>query len=236
MTSLQRIGSYLLFTVSGCLLQTSFAFSQTAPPAGTTSQQAVVHPDGQHDFDFELGSWKIHLKRLLHPLTGSNTWVEFDGTSVTRKVWVGALNWSSSRPMAHPATSKASPSGSTTPNRTSGVSTGAPPDGDARASGNGGRIQRRSRRALRSGTVQRQNDLCPIPLVEHHAEFGPLRTVILRRWRQNLGSELDHRPDAGQRRNCQTAVSQDGPAGRDLLKHASRELDTIPLSARSVES
>jgi hypothetical protein len=45
--------------------------------------------DGQHDFDFELGSWKIHLKRLLHPLTGSNTWVEFDGTSVTRKVWDG---------------------------------------------------------------------------------------------------------------------------------------------------
>ena len=39
--------------------------------------------DGQHDFDFELGSWKIHLKRLQHPLTGSNSWIEFDGTSVT---------------------------------------------------------------------------------------------------------------------------------------------------------
>lgn len=38
---------------------------------------------------FEVGSWKIHLKRRLHPLTGSNTWVEFDGTSVTRKVWDG---------------------------------------------------------------------------------------------------------------------------------------------------
>ena len=45
--------------------------------------------DGQHDFDFEIGSFKIHLKRLLHPLTGSTTWVEFDGTSVTRKVWDG---------------------------------------------------------------------------------------------------------------------------------------------------
>jgi hypothetical protein len=40
--------------------------------------------DGQHDFDFELGTWKIHLKRLVHALTGSNTWIEFDGTSVTR--------------------------------------------------------------------------------------------------------------------------------------------------------
>lgn len=44
---------------------------------------------GQHDFDFEVGSWKIHLKRLLHPLTGSTSWVEYDGTSVTRKLWGG---------------------------------------------------------------------------------------------------------------------------------------------------
>lgn len=53
------------------------------------SQQASAVRDGQHDFDFEFGSWKIHLKRLVHPLTGSTTWVEFDGTSVTRKVWDG---------------------------------------------------------------------------------------------------------------------------------------------------
>src|ERR1700719_5002751 len=53
------------------------------------SQQASAVRDGQHDFDCEFGSWKIHLKRLVHPLTGSTTWVEFDGTSVTRKVWGG---------------------------------------------------------------------------------------------------------------------------------------------------
>jgi hypothetical protein len=45
--------------------------------------------DGQRDFDFEEGAWKIHLKRLPKPLTGSNSWIEFDGTSVTRKVWDG---------------------------------------------------------------------------------------------------------------------------------------------------
>jgi hypothetical protein len=53
------------------------------------SQPTSAEPDGQHDFDFEFGSWKIHLKRLLHPLTGSTTWVEFDGTSLTQKVWNG---------------------------------------------------------------------------------------------------------------------------------------------------
>ena len=52
-------------------------------------QPAPTQTDGQHDFDFELGSWKIHLKRLAGRLTGSTTWVEFDGTSVTRKVWDG---------------------------------------------------------------------------------------------------------------------------------------------------
>ncbi len=53
------------------------------------SEKTGTERDGQHDFDFEIGSWKIHLKRLLHPLTGSTTWQEFDGTSVTRKVWNG---------------------------------------------------------------------------------------------------------------------------------------------------
>lgn len=29
--------------------------------------------DGQHDFDFEIGTWKTHLRRRLNPLTGSNS-------------------------------------------------------------------------------------------------------------------------------------------------------------------
>jgi hypothetical protein len=44
---------------------------------------------GQNDFDFEMGIWKICLRRLLHPLTGSTTWVKFDGSSITREVWDG---------------------------------------------------------------------------------------------------------------------------------------------------
>lgn len=48
--------------------------------------------DGRHDFDFEDGTWKIHLKRRLHPLTGSNEWVEFDGTSTTKQLWDGGAH------------------------------------------------------------------------------------------------------------------------------------------------
>ena len=45
--------------------------------------------DGRHDFDFEIGTWKVHNSRLLHPLMGDSTWSEFEGTSVARKVWDG---------------------------------------------------------------------------------------------------------------------------------------------------
>ena len=48
--------------------------------------------DGQHDFDFEIGTWRTHLSRLQHPLTGSTTWLQYDGTSVVSKVWNGRAN------------------------------------------------------------------------------------------------------------------------------------------------
>jgi len=48
--------------------------------------------DGQHDFDFEIGTWKTHMRRLVHPLTGSSIWVDYEGTTVVRKVWEGRAN------------------------------------------------------------------------------------------------------------------------------------------------
>jgi hypothetical protein len=73
-----------------CAFYAANISAQTGPAAADTS--AATPHDGQHDFDFEHGTWKIHLKKLLHPLTGSNQWVEFDGTSVTNKVWGGRAN------------------------------------------------------------------------------------------------------------------------------------------------
>jgi hypothetical protein len=53
---------------------------------------SAVKPNGQHDFDFEFGTWKAHIRRLQHPLTGSKDWVEYDGSSIVRKVWGGRAN------------------------------------------------------------------------------------------------------------------------------------------------
>jgi hypothetical protein len=65
---------------------------QNADAAKANDQPYAEARDGQHDFRFEIGSWKIHRKRLVHPLTGSTTWVEFDGTVVARKLWDGRAN------------------------------------------------------------------------------------------------------------------------------------------------
>lgn len=48
--------------------------------------------DAQADFDWEIGTWHTHLERLLHPLTDSARWVEYEGTSAVREVWGGGAN------------------------------------------------------------------------------------------------------------------------------------------------
>jgi hypothetical protein len=83
------------FLLLGALLGASRPGSlpaQTETSGAKAAAQATAERDGRYDFDFEAGSFKIHLRKLLHPLTGSNTWVEFDGTSVTRKLWDGRAN------------------------------------------------------------------------------------------------------------------------------------------------
>jgi len=66
-----------------CLLGISpAAFAQTPADADK----------GAHDFDFNIGTWKTHISRLQHPLTGSTTWIQYEGRSVIRKVWNGRAN------------------------------------------------------------------------------------------------------------------------------------------------
>ena len=48
--------------------------------------------DGQHDFDFEIGTWKTQLRRLQRPLSGSTNWLEYEGTTVVSKVLEGRAN------------------------------------------------------------------------------------------------------------------------------------------------
>ena len=53
---------------------------------------SVGKHDGQHDFEFEFGTWNTHVSRLVHPLTGSKEWSEYNGITVVHKVWNGVAN------------------------------------------------------------------------------------------------------------------------------------------------
>jgi hypothetical protein len=67
-----------------------FSAALCEPQAG--SQGVSQKRDGQHDFDFSIGTWKTHISRLQKPLTGSTTWVEYDGVSVVREILNGHAN------------------------------------------------------------------------------------------------------------------------------------------------
>jgi hypothetical protein len=76
------------------VLLTCSVFLILQPARNACAQQNAVatQRDGSHDFDFEIGTWKTHLSRLDHPLTGSHTWIQYEGTSVVRKIWNGRAN------------------------------------------------------------------------------------------------------------------------------------------------
>jgi hypothetical protein len=48
--------------------------------------------DGQHDFDFMFGTWKIKVRRLKNPLHGSKDWYEMTGTTECKPIWGGRAN------------------------------------------------------------------------------------------------------------------------------------------------
>lgn len=66
-----------------------------SPPVGAAqpSPAAVAGPrDGQRDFDWEIGEWTTRLSRLQRPLSGSSTWVKYEGVTVVRPVLGGGAN------------------------------------------------------------------------------------------------------------------------------------------------
>ncbi len=58
----------------------------------SSQAQTVANPaslpqrDGSHDFDFIIGNWKAHVRRLPDRLNNSNIWVEYDGISNHKKI------------------------------------------------------------------------------------------------------------------------------------------------------
>jgi hypothetical protein len=179
-------------------LQPVLTWAQTpSPTTKEASQNRASMRDGRHDFDFAFGSWKFHLRKLDHPLTGSNTWIELDGHSNCRKVWDGA-NFDEVE--VYSADRKTHIQGLTMRlynpeshqwslywgNAAKGILSLPAVVGEFT---NG-------RRILRSGGLQRSNDPGSIRVVRDHADLGALRTIFFDRRRKDLGNELDYRSDS----------------------------------------
>jgi hypothetical protein len=54
--------------------------------------QAAANLSSLHDFDFLVGSWRVHHRKLKERLAGSHDWVEFDGTCSMRQLMNGWAN------------------------------------------------------------------------------------------------------------------------------------------------
>jgi hypothetical protein len=82
---MKKMSAQLVVVIVSVIL---FGTAVSQSPASTPKQVR----DGQHDFDWELGTWKLHVQRLTKPLTGSKEWMEMDGTVVGSKIWGGKGN------------------------------------------------------------------------------------------------------------------------------------------------
>jgi hypothetical protein len=58
---------------------------QASPPSAASPETSPLR-DGAHDFDFLIGDWKAHVRRLPDRLVGSSTWLEYDGISNHKKL------------------------------------------------------------------------------------------------------------------------------------------------------
>src|SRR3984957_1646032 len=82
-----RLGCILLAVMSAALfigeVQALSGFPNSQVPA---SASPATQRDGSHDFDFLIGDWKAHVRRLPERLKGSNVWVEYNGISNHKKL------------------------------------------------------------------------------------------------------------------------------------------------------
>jgi hypothetical protein len=82
----------LVPAIAAALLLISAAEAQTRQGDSPTAFPPPATHDGSHDFDFLIGDWKAHLKRLPDRLVGSTRWVEYDGISRHHKIFGSNAN------------------------------------------------------------------------------------------------------------------------------------------------
>lgn len=72
-----------ILPVAGALAESSTSFSGNADPMSAEPN------DGRRDFDFYLGRWQVHNRRLVQRFAGSDEWEEYAATDESRPILGG---------------------------------------------------------------------------------------------------------------------------------------------------
>lgn len=81
-------------TVAGLAAVALVCVACTAmPPMPHVATTIPETPAGTpRDFDFEHGRWHTTLERRMHPLSGSDAWTHYEGTTTVTPLWGGRAN------------------------------------------------------------------------------------------------------------------------------------------------
>jgi len=83
----KRFLATCVLVVLTAAVASSSALATSAPATNRAST------GGQHDFDWEIGTWRTSVQVLAEPLSDSpDEWLQFDGTSVVRPLMDGRAN------------------------------------------------------------------------------------------------------------------------------------------------
>jgi hypothetical protein len=81
-----------LLALALAIVPPAFMAAQAAQPSEDKPMQMQDSATAVHDFDFLIGRWRLHHRRLKERLVGNRDWVEFEGTSVAQKLMDGYGN------------------------------------------------------------------------------------------------------------------------------------------------
>ncbi len=82
-----RVATSTLILIAIVIASAPARSSQDTPHAVEGANLAHLH-----DFDFLVGEWRVHHKKLKERLLNSNDWVEFEGTCKMHQLMNGAAN------------------------------------------------------------------------------------------------------------------------------------------------
>jgi hypothetical protein len=81
-----------LISMISALLLTCLVFSQAHSAQDKPTEQGTLDLSGVHDFDFLIGEWRVHSRKLKERLVGNQEWEEFEGTIHSMKTLNGFGN------------------------------------------------------------------------------------------------------------------------------------------------